>query len=153
MIRVKSLYKISDIEKDIDDYFDRIEDVIADGLAYIGEMCVNHARINGNYTDQTGNLRSSIGFAVYRDGKKITGGDFKLHRNGHEGIEQGKRALEEAAREYNKGYVLIVTAGMKYAAYVEARHSLDVITSAEFVAEREAEWLLRELEQKVFSRK
>ena len=31
---------------------------------YVGEACLKEARLNGNYTDRTGNLRNSIGYAV-----------------------------------------------------------------------------------------
>ena len=38
-------------------------------LRYCGEMAVNEARNNGNYKDQTGNLRNSIGYVIAINGK------------------------------------------------------------------------------------
>lgn len=59
-----------------------IEEAI-DILSRIGEECVSEARTNGKYTDRTGNLRSSIGFAVLRDGKVAKMSSFnKVHGQG-----------------------------------------------------------------------
>ena len=37
---------------------------------YVGEACLKEARLNGNYTDRTGNLRNSIGYAVLFNGAR-----------------------------------------------------------------------------------
>ena len=37
-------------------------------LRYCGEMAVNEARNNGEYEDQTGNLRNSIGYVIAFNG-------------------------------------------------------------------------------------
>ena len=46
-----------------------------------------------------------------------------------EGKNQGQKTAEEVALQYPEGYVLIGVAGMKYAAYVEAKN-FDVITGS-----------------------
>lgn len=49
-----------------------VEDEQILAMKRLGEMCVENARMNGNYMDQTGNLRSSVGYAVFKDGTLIS---------------------------------------------------------------------------------
>lgn len=103
---------------------------IIEMLKYVGETCITHARDNGDYIDRTGNLRSSIGYLIVRDG-------VILHRGGFVGSGEGKADGEKLADEISRtttGIALIVVAGMKYAKYVEALNR-DVISSSELVAE------------------
>lgn len=54
-----------------------------DILNYVGLECVKEARLAGKYTDRTGNLRSSTGYAVVLDGKIIHQSSFgKIHGQG-----------------------------------------------------------------------
>lgn len=131
--------------------------VIINALAYIGETAVKTARENGRYNDITGNLRSSIGYVVLSDGKPVVGGNFdavpvaagkrtvkrpdgsvqtiKVGGDGSEGQKQGKELLKKLQSKYPWGIVLIVVAGMNYAAYVEFNKDKDVLHSAEQVAD------------------
>lgn len=102
---------------------------VARQLCYVGEAAVAAARREGSYTDQTGNLRASIGYVVlYADGAEAGSGGF--HGAGQGG---GKEYALRLAREALQGPVLVVTAGMRYARYVAAR-GYDVLDSAELVA-------------------
>lgn len=95
-------------------------------LLRAGEEFLNKARVNGNYTDRTGNLRASIGYIILNNGKILTqsfGGSKK------DGASQGQKVAKEIAQRYTKGFVLIGVAGMNYAAYVEAK-SYDVISGS-----------------------
>jgi hypothetical protein len=108
--------------------------VLVNTLCYVGEQCIIEARIAGNYQDQTGNLRSSIGYAVIRDGMVVQQGYIDKTKTGNEGASEGKVFLEsKIEKAKKKGLVLIVTAGMNYAEYVEAR-GYNVLTSAELKA-------------------
>lgn len=98
-------------------------------LAYIGEELCNHARTitpshdSGGYEDQTGNLRSSIGYRIYRDAEIVQDGGFK-NVSGGDGIDQAKNALDNYGLAYSiptNGWTLVIVAGMSYAAYVEAK--------------------------------
>ena len=98
-------------------------------LSYIGEKLCNHARTvtrsraSGGYDDQTGNLRSSIGFRVYKDGKKVVDGGFK-NVSGGNAISEAKTALDKHGLAYEipiKGWTLVIVAGMSYATYVESK--------------------------------
>lgn len=102
-------------------------------LAYIGNEVVTTARTSHKYKDQTGNLTSSIGYCVLRNGKSISESVFDVVSNGQEGSDKGRNFLAELADKYNDGIALIVVAGMEYAVYVNAK-GLDVLDSAELQA-------------------
>lgn len=109
-------------------------------LAYIGESAVNEARENGDYMDQTGNLRSSIGYAVLDNGKVVIE-DTKLSERGSDkmtGLNTGKTVLQELSERYKKNFTLIVEAGMDYAVYVEALGK-NVLSSSKLLAESKAD--------------
>lgn len=118
-------------------------------LSYIGEECVKIARQNGNYGDRTGNLRSSIGYVILYDGKPIVYGASKQYHgkngNGEAGAPAAEALLTKLQSKFPWGLVLIVCAGMNYAAYVEAIHHKDVLTSAELKMESLAKKLLDKL--------
>jgi hypothetical protein len=94
-------------------------------LMFLGEKFVNQARLEGNYTDRTGNLRSSIGYVVLRNGQEF-GSNYEGKASG---VARAKEFISEIKQEFDKGWVLIGVAGMKYAAYVEAKN-YDVITGS-----------------------
>lgn len=101
-------------------------------LQFIGEKFVNEARLKGNYTDRTGNLRSSIGYMIFKDGR-IQDQNFQPSDKGTErepGVERGQEFAQEIAAQHPNGWVLIGVAGMEYAAAVEALDGYDVITSS-----------------------
>lgn len=104
-------------------------------LQYIGEQCVNEARLSGSYTDRTGNLRSSIGYAIVEDGRIITVTGFQQVKTGTDGESKGSSYIQELAALNNKGLVLIVVAGMKYAYFVQDK-GYNVLDSAESLAEK-----------------
>lgn len=81
-------------------------------LNRIGVEAVNWARENGNYTDRTSNLRNSINYAIFKDGKLYN--DF-----GNLTSEQISYITNEI--EIVNGYTLVIYAGMYYGVYVEAR--------------------------------
>ena len=116
-------------------------------LSYIGEECIKIARENGKYNDITGNLRSSIGYVVLLDG--VIYGQNKQYKgkkgNGEAGPPAADALLKKLQAKFPWGVVLIVCAGMKYAAYVEAIHHKDVLTSAELRADALAKKLLKGL--------
>lgn len=122
--------------------------VAADVLCNVGEQCIIEAREHGDYTDRTGNLRSSIGYAVLLDGKVIQQGQVEKTLNGDKGLSEGLAYLKaRIAKASKKGVVLIVTAGMNYAEYVETKRN--VLSSAELKAIPTAKQLLARLGFKV----
>ena len=127
---------------------DEIVQELANELSYIGEECVKIAREDhaNNWGDVTGNLRSSIGYEVLYNGKPVFTGAVKQYKgksgNGEKGAPAARALLDKLAAESPYGVVLIVCAGMNYAAYVEAIHHKDVLTSAQMRAEQLIQELL-----------
>lgn len=132
---ITPLFNISDVENQIADAIDEQKKVLTNTFIYVGKKCVNKARSLDTYKDQTGNLRSSIGYIVLNDGVEISSSGFSTVKKGSEGKMLGKEFIKELAKQNSEGLVLIVVAGMNYASYVEAM-GLDVLTSAELLAEK-----------------
>ena len=124
----------------LSNYLNKVSEILRDEIvrafSYLGEQAVSKARLphEGNWNDITGNLRSSIGYTVYEQGKVQIQSAFDLVKNGTQGQAEGKRIVEELAQRYTNTYVLIVAAGMNYASLVEARENRDVLASAELFA-------------------
>lgn len=114
-------------------------------LDYVGLECVKEARTGRKYTDQTGNLRSSTGYAIVYNGRIVKQSNFeKVKQTATEGAVTGKELIRQLASSYSDGLVLILVAGMDYAVYVEAR-GYNVLNSAEDLAK----WLVPEMLRKV----
>lgn len=124
-------------------------------LKAIGEQCVNEARNlpslsrddpealkphQPNYIDDTGNLRSSIGYLVLADGRA----EKEYFPGRGEGADKGKDLAAKVAAAHPSGFVLVVVAGMEYAKYVSDK-GYDVLDTARLTAER----LLRNLMAKM----
>jgi len=144
----------------------RLKAPIINTLCYAGEMCVNTAKSlphppeslwkedgavkssipphQPNYIDWTANLRSSIGYVVADDGEIVQAGGFEPIAGGEQGASNGRRFAEDLARTYSGGYVLILVAGMRYAAYVQSK-GYDVLSSATIQAEELVPQLLGQL--------
>ena len=133
-----------EIEAYVDEQVSRLRQVLLRNLAYIGEQCLNAARQTDSYKDQTGNLRSSIGYIITADGRVIKSSDFAIVKSGSQGAKDGLAYAKKVAKEFPQSVCLIVVAGMKYAAYVSAR-GYDVLDSSELCADQMTESLLKKL--------
>ncbi len=89
-----------------------------------------------SWMDQTGNLRSSIGYGIVQDGKLVRG-KFEQVKDGVKGKAEGPSYLQQLASEIPTGMALIIVAGMDYAAYVEAIENKDVLAKAELMVREE----------------
>ncbi|WP_026463491.1 hypothetical protein [Adhaeribacter aquaticus] len=127
----------------------KMHKAIISRLTYIGESFVGYARENGDYGDVTGNLRSSIGFAVLYKGEIMGIGGFEQADTGTDritGTRTGRQFLETLIGEYqNFTYCLIGVAGMEYAGYLEAALGRDVITGASIRARNDLMKAIQEL--------
>ena len=128
-------FKLTTPQSDIDAFFDKymanVEAMVIRNLCAVGEACINKGRSTDSYTDQTGNLRNSIGYVVIVDGTVI---------NENSANEHSKKFIDELVGKSKKGVYLIVVAGMKYSASVSAK-GYDVLDSAELEAEKLMEQL------------
>ncbi|MBR5043004.1 MAG: hypothetical protein IKX67_07160 [Bacteroidales bacterium] len=102
---------------------------IISGFIKVGDDVCRIASQSHKYQDQTGNLSSSIGYCILRDGEIVHEGGFTVVKDGAAGAAKGKEYLHQLAKEHPSGIVLIIVAGMEYSGYVEAM-GLDVLDSA-----------------------
>lgn len=142
----------------------RIHKVIESRLTWIGLNFVRNARVQGDYVDRTGNLRSSVGFMLLRNGK-IIAQDWRKSGKGTQpdpgwlqkvisfvtqtpvdGMATGKKVAKDISKAHNSGWVLIVVAGMSYAAAVESRN-YDVITNSSTLAVDELKAFISDLKR------
>lgn len=129
-----------------------INQVIA-SLQYVGEQVVNEIRTShiSEWNDQTGNLRSSIGYIVALDGQPLGMSGFqqvdgpKRGETTEDGSSIGKEYARNLCQLYPKGIALIVVAGMEYAAYVEAMENKTVLAQGELEAQRLVTEMIQEL--------
>lgn len=114
-----------------------------------GERAINTAHDSQGYNDRSGNLRSSIGYTVLQDGQIVgSKSTARVGGKGKEGASAGMQFARRIAARYPKGIALIVTAGMRYAGFVEAQ-GRDVLTTAEEQVKRELPARLKELAAKM----
>lgn len=119
-------------------YYDKVAQIISEEtirvLSYLGEKCVTRIRDRSateSWIDRTGNLRSSIGYAVSDKGRIAIESQFQRVLSGSEGSAEGKKLVEKLVSQYARTYALIVVAGMSYADRVEAIDTKDVLASTE----------------------
>lgn len=130
------------IDKKIAKEINRAENEILKKLSFIGENAVNDARANGDYLDHTGNLRSSVGYTILKDGETVRTSSFdRVKQEASEAKRESTKLLDELRTKFNTGFVLIVVAGMDYAVTVEAR-GRNVLSSSKLLAEIMAKRLI-----------
>ena len=134
---VKATFK-NDIDNVFGEFLAEVERQIIESLYRVGEEAVTHAKLIApeiGFKDQTGALRSSIGYAVFKDGTPIS---LTFEAGKGEGASEGVKTGESLAKQVGattEGYALVVVAGMNYAVHVESK-GRDVLTSAEKLAEK-----------------
>ncbi len=145
-LSIKQKFTLNDVKKVVEERIAKVELAIINRLKYTGERFVKNARENADFTDRTGNLRSSIGFVILKNGVEIES-NFQAVKSGL-GRNEAVKVAEDVAVNFPKGFVLIVVAGMDYASYVESRGK-DVLTSSSLLAENELRKAISELSQKI----
>jgi len=131
------LWSPFEVEQFYNNLADRADKIIFNMLRGTGEEFVKIARKKKTYQEHSGNLKSSIGYAVIKNGK-IINENYEMSDKGFDkktGISEAKKLVAKLAIENNKGWLLIGMAAMKYAFIVESLHHLDVISSAAEQAE------------------
>lgn len=125
-------------------------------LCVLGERVVKYARENGNYTDQTSNLRNSIGYIVVQSNKVVHDSFVGQTppRNDPHSMANAEKAHQRGLAYANQvgvtlgGYktYLVWVAGMEYARYVEAK-GFDVIQGSGDWVEANAQKLMNEFKR------
>jgi len=140
----RRLTPMQEIQDYLHEQVKRRERAIIYNLSAIGESCINAARTNGSYTDQTGNLRSSIGYTIVQDGRIIQQSSFQQVKHGTQGTKDGESFARQIVSKFPEGICLIVVAGMNYAAYVSAK-GYNVLDSSEDLAERLVPQIMKQI--------
>ena len=120
------------------------ERLVVRNMCYVGEQCVNTARSSHTYRDQTGNLSSSIGYAVSVDGVIVQCSSFQVVLKGSQGAKDGLEYVKDIISKYPKSIVLVIVAGKDYAAYVSDK-GYDVLDSAETLADTLVPRMMKQL--------
>lgn len=115
------------------------------GWAFV-RMAREKTRDQGGFGDVTGNLRSSIGFAIVDHGR-IKVQNYETVKKGKDGKKEAKAFIQTLKDDFDQGYALIVVAGMGYAAAVESKGK-DVITGSSLEAEKLLKRAIKELQRK-----
>lgn len=151
---LKARFTKADISKYIEQKRENIRSAILNRLELTGFEFVKLARektaAEGGFNDVTGNLRSSIGFAI------VDHGSIKLENyeksnsgsGGGNGIQEAKTFIATLSDKFESGYALIVVAGMSYAAAVESRGK-DVITGSSIIVEETLKQAIQRLKSKI----
>lgn len=115
----------------------------------VGKKFIQVARQSGSYKDQTGNLRSSVGYVIAKDGEVVKENFVESDKGTDKttGKYKGRRLAEEVSLSHAGGYILVGVAGMEYATAVEAK-GYEVISGANAQCEK----YLRDTLKSVFSK-
>jgi len=141
---IKRLTPTTEIDRYIAGRVEAIKKALVYNLCAVGEQVLNAARLTNSYKDQTGNLRSSIGYVVAVDGEIVQMSSFDTVKEGREGSRGGKEYAMQLVRDFPHGIVLIVVAGMNYASYVSAK-GYDVLDGSELLADKLVPQMLQQL--------
>ena len=104
------LFTFDEMERWFDHFQSKAEDKMLVFLQAGGEKFIEVARRSGSYKEQTGNLRSSIGYIIAKDGEVVTE-NFKEGDKGTDkttGKYKGRRLAEEVSLSYTGGYGLVL---------------------------------------------
>lgn len=139
---IKPTFQNGAIAAKVQEFQKRLESATVFLLQFMGEELTKYAREQHNYTDQTGNLTNSTGYAVVRNGKIINyGGEIKSG----DGAAEGLKIAQKIAANTSSSFSLLIVAGMNYAAYVEAK-GYNVILPAELKAKADLPAYMQKLQ-------
>lgn len=145
---------LAEIDAMIDKEMKRADFLTIKALSFLGEKCVIEAKDRTqaeSWFDDSGNLRSSIGYVIVHNGRIVQVSSFEVLKEGAEGAQEGKELTYKLAKTYNSGFTLIIVAGMGYAAYVEAMDNKVVLASAELLARKEVPNMMKRLKKQIKS--
>jgi len=131
-IKVTRKTSPSQLQQQVEQEVYRFMQILKIELDAIGLEAVTKMRqkspSDGGFNDQTGNLRSSIGYIIIHNGQQLAK-SFEIKLQGSEGLTAGEKYANDIAKQYKKGWAIIFVAGMEYASWVEAR-GRDVTTGS-----------------------
>lgn len=129
---MNQLFTNADLDRWMETFQENAEAAIVEQLQAAGEVFVKLARESGSYQNQTGNLRSSIGYVIAYNGKALKD-NFQTISGAQSGTAEARQLATKVAGQV-KGFILVGVAGMTYAAAVEAK-GFEVISSSSLQAD------------------
>lgn len=130
------------IKQKVDAFYARLGQGAIFYLSYLGEQLAKYAKDNHTYTDRTGNLTNSIGYAVFRKREIV-----QFSGEGSLTEAEALKAIKQMTASAKHSFTLAVVAGMNYAAYVEAK-GFNVLLPAELLALSEFPKVMQKLQAK-----
>lgn len=121
---IKQLFSQLELDMWFDIFEKNSESALYEKLQEAGEYFVKLARESGTFKDQTGNLRSSIGYVIVKNGTLLTKNFAKHTKSQIKTPIDGDKVAEKIAiniASQIKGFALIGLAGMNYSVFVEAK--------------------------------
>lgn len=122
---------------EVDEYFRKaaeiVEEEAGNELAAFGAECEERIRNRSaeeSWHDVSGNLRSSVGYVVAKEGKVWAMSAFNAVGGGTLGSSKGRAMAGRLAASYTDMFILAVFAAMEYADEVERLDNRDVLASA-----------------------
>lgn len=149
---IRMTTKLSEVHDMLMREAERVDRLTIRALSKLGEQCVTKIRDRAgdkSWYDQTGNLRSSVGYVIAHNKNIIQYSTFNQVKQGSEGVKTGKDLAKELAKRYSNNYVLIVVAGMNYAEFVEAMDNKDVLASTKLWASEQVPLMLEKLKRQI----
>lgn len=144
-LKITPNFAMAEVRKRIEAKIEKIEDAAIERFKYAGENFVTNARQNHTYKDRTGNLTSSIGYIILKNGELL---QENFEGENGVGVKKGKEVALDVAAEFQNGLALICVAGMEYSAAVESKN-YDVITISSIYAGSELKQSMSRLKDKV----
>lgn len=136
---LKANFKPAQTKKFFIQFRQKVHAAIIDRLNYIGEQAVTDAKLLSTFKDDTGNLRNSMCYITLHDGRQVSPG--RIPR-------QSQKVIDNLKYEFGEGFVLIICAGMHYAAAVEAKN-YDVISNASGIALGKLLFMVKDLKNNI----
>ncbi len=133
MVGIKSNYTANELNRQIKKVINAAQQKYLEGLIKIGQDFVADAKATGRYCNQTGNLRSSIGF-IAAVGNQPVASEFNVVLAGETGKKKGiELANTLVLKNPNQNTALIVVAAMDYAKVLESK-GRNVLTASSLTA-------------------
>lgn len=148
---------MDDVRKRYDAFLAVVDEMQINLFKQLGEEAVTFARSEhaNNWQDQSGNLRSSIGYMIFVDGQPVFAPPFETVSPNNppkdgvplDGAKQGEQLCRQIG-EQTTDISLVVVAGMNYALYVEAK-GRDVLAGAQTYVQRTLPTMIEQLKNDI----
>ncbi len=129
--------------REIRAYSKRVENAILMRLEFVLEELKNHAKTHAGYNFHTGNLNSSIGGGVYKNGALVSWRGFEVEQGGDDGARIGIEYLNNVILKGRSTYSVVIVVGMEYVSFVENYYNKNVLAQTEMIAGEAVEWAFR----------